>query len=135
MFCVGDLQSKTLDSMGSVRDGLPPLTAITGTCTLPDSKTDNFIFPVFGDSHGGGDARAIISKIFRSLRDHRHRSPAFAFSFVDIVKGKDPQDPAKYIRQKFDEYLQLTATAGILVFIAPGNHEMDDKGDIPSEKM
>ncbi len=135
LFCAGCLYSKTLENVEAKQEGLPPLTAVTGTGTLPDSTTDNFTFAVFGDSQGGDEARAIISKIFSALHDHRHRRPAFAFSLGDIVKGKDPRDPAKYIKQKFEEYLQMAATAGIPVFNAPGNHEMDDKGDIPSEKM
>jgi len=135
LLCVGCLQSWALQTVQSKQGGLPPLTAMTGTGTLAPSKTDNFTFAVFGDSQGGDEAHAIISKIFGEIRNHQPARPAFAFCLGDIVRGKDPQDPSKYIRQKFAEYLQLAVTAGVPVFNAPGNHEMDDWNDIPSKKM
>ncbi len=135
LLCVGCMQSQALQTVPSNQEGLPPLTAMTGTGTLIPPKTDNFSFAVFGDSQGGDEARAIISKIFGEIRNHQPARPAFAFCLGDIVKGKDPQDPSKQIRQKFAEYLQLAGTAGVPVFNAPGNHEMDDRNDIPSVKM
>jgi len=117
------------------KDGLPLLTAMKGTGTLAPSNADRFSFAVFGDSQGEDKAREIISGIFKSIHDHQPNRPAFAFCLGDIVKGKDPQDPTKYIRQKFADYLELAKTAGVPVFNAPGNHEMDDAGDIPSERM
>ncbi len=135
LHCVGCLQSEALQTVQPGSVGLPPLTAMKGTGTLIPSRADRITFAVFGDSQGGDEARAIISRIFGEIRDYQPSRPAFAFCLGDIVKGKDPQDPAKYIRQKFAEYLQLAGTAGVPVFNAPGNHEMDDRNDIPSERM
>ncbi len=115
--------------------GLPSLTAIMGTGKLAPSKTSHFTFAVFGDSQGDHKSRAIISGIFEAIHDYQPKRPAFAFCLGDIVKGKDPQDPTKYIKQKFADYLELARTAGVPVFNAPGNHEMDDADDIPSERM
>lgn len=115
--------------------GLPLITAMKGTGTPAPPESDRFSFAVFGDSQGEEKARAIITEIFKSIHDHQPDKPAFAFCLGDIVKGKDPQDPAKYIRQKFADYLELAKTAGVPVFNAPGNHEMDDAEDIPSERM
>ena len=115
--------------------GLPLLTAMKGTGKLEPSKSDRFSFAVFGDSQGEDKAREIITEIFKSIHDHQPDRPTFAFCLGDIVKGKDPQDPTKFIRQKFADYLELAKTAGVPVFNAPGNHEMDDAGDIPSERM
>ena len=115
--------------------GLPPLTALMGTGKLAPSKTNHFTFAAFGDSQGDHKSRAIISRIFEAIHEHQPKRPAFAFCLGDIVKGKDPQDPTKYIKRKFADYLELATTAGVPVFNAPGNHEMDDAGDIPSERM
>lgn len=124
-------------TMAEGEGGLPPLTAMKGTGRLVDSGASRYRFAVFGDSQGGEKARAVTRKIFESIRDHQPagEKPEFAFCLGDIVKGKDPQDPALHIRRKFREYLELAKTAGLPVFNAPGNHEMDDAGDIPSERM
>ncbi len=116
-------------------DGFHLLTPMKGTGELRPSNKDQFKFAVFGDSQGEEKAREIISGIFTAIHAQQPKGPAFAFCLGDIVKGKDPQDPAKYIRQKFADYLTLAKTAGVPVFNAPGNHEMDDAGDIPSERM
>ena len=115
--------------------GLPLLTAMRGTGNLAPSESNRFTFAVFGDSQGEEKAREIISGIFKAIHDHQPERSAFAFCSGDIVKGKDPKDPTKYIRQKFAEYLELAKTAGVPIFNAPGNHEMDDADDIPSERM
>ncbi len=132
---IGSLQAAQCNPEQSVTNGLPLLTAMNGTGKLEPCNNNHFTFAVFGDSQGGEKARAIISGIFTALHDHRTKRPAFAFCLGDIVKGKDPQDPAKHIKQKFADYLKLAKTARIPVFNAPGNHEMDDKDDIPSKRM
>lgn len=115
--------------------GLPLLTAIKGTGQLVPSNETQFTFAVFGDSQGDQTSGEIISRIFEAVRNHQPPKPTFAFCLGDIVKGKDADDPAKYIQQKYAEYLDLAKRAGVPVFNAPGNHEMDDKDDIPSERM
>ncbi len=115
--------------------GLPLLTAMKGTGQLAPSTSNQFSFAVFGDSQGEEKARGVISEIFKSIYDQQPERPAFAFCLGDLVKGKDPQDPTKFIRQKFADYLELAKTAAVPIFNAPGNHEMDDADDIPSERM
>ena len=135
LICIGCLQSQAIQIVQSRQEGLPSLMAMTGTGTLTPHKADNFTFAVFGDSQGGDKAGTIISKIFEEIRNYQPARLDFAFCLGDIVKGKDPQDPSKYIRQKFAEYLQIAITAGVPLFNAPGNHEMDDRNDLPSKKM
>lgn len=115
--------------------GLPSLTPMAGTGPLGTSTSDKFTFAVFGDSQGGGKSKRIISTIFEKLSNWQPKKPAFAFGTGDIVKGKDPRDPARYIKGKLEEYLAMAKTARLPVFNAPGNHEMDDRDDIPSERM
>ncbi|MBT7616910.1 MAG: hypothetical protein HN590_06460 [Calditrichaeota bacterium] len=115
--------------------GLPPFTSMKGTGTLSPSQNNHFSFAVFGDSQGDEKSRIMIGKIFEEINQYQPVRPVFAFCLGDIVKGKDPQDPTKHIRQKFSDYLELAKTAGVPVFNTPGNHEMDDADDIPSERM
>lgn len=117
------------------QSGLPLLTPMTGTGQLAPSTTKQFTFAVFGDNQGDQKSSEIISRIFEAIRDYQPAKPMFAFCLGDIVKGKDADDPAKYIQQKYADYLDLAKKAGVPVFNAPGNHEMDDKDDIPSERM
>ena len=92
-----------------------------GTGELAPSKTSHFTFAVFGGSQGDHKSPAIISRIFEAIHEYQPKRPAFAFCLGDIVKGKDPQDPAKFIKQKFADLLELATTAGFPDFNAPGN--------------
>jgi hypothetical protein len=124
-----------LSSPAQTPGGLPLLTPMTGTGQVAPSNANQFTFAVFGDNQGDQKSSEIISRIFEAVRDYRPPKPVFAFCLGDIVKGKDADDPTKYIQQKYADYLDLAKKAGVPVFNAPGNHEMDDKDDIPSERM
>jgi hypothetical protein len=104
-----------------------------GTGSLAPTKDDHFLFAAFGDSQGDVTSSAIAGKIFQAL--HENGKIALAMCLGDIVKGKDPQDPTQKITKHFTAYLTLAKTAQMPFFNAPGNHEMDDKNDIPSERM
>ena len=114
--------------------GLPQLKPVSGTGPLVPSKENQFTFAVFGDSQGQPGSTT-IKKIFQEIHDSQTDRPAFAFSLGDIVKGKDPQNPTTTLKKNFTAYLHLAKTAGVPVFNAPGNHEMDDGQDVPSVRM
>ncbi len=118
--------------VGNQKQVLPEFRTMSGTGVLTPSTTKSFSFAIFGDNQGGEEAQRISNKIFKEISDQK---PAFAFSLGDIVKGKDPQDPLKYIEKKFEEFLARASVAGVPMFNAPGNHELDDKNDIPSQRM
>jgi Calcineurin-like phosphoesterase len=122
-------------SPAQTQGGLPLLTPMTGTGQLAPSNAKQFTFAVFGDNQGDQKSSEIISRIFEAVRDYQHQKPVFAFSLGDIVRGKDADDSEEYIQRKYADYLDLAKKAGVPVFNAPGNHEMDDKDDIPSERM
>ena len=52
-------------------------------------------------------------------------------------KAKHPKDAkdAQEIAAEYDEFLGIAKTAGAPVFNAPGNHEMDDGKNDPSDAM
>jgi hypothetical protein len=68
----------------------------------------------------------------------RALKPAFALSLGDIIEGKPKSgNPTEYdiIRRQLRDFLNLAEKATVPIFNAPGNHEMDDHNDIPSEPM
>lgn len=116
---------------------LPELTPVKcANCIgrISPSTATKFTFAVFGDNQGDASAVKVVTRIFQAVHDYQPQ-PAFAFGLGDIVEGKDPDQSDAYIKKKFQDYLDLAKTAGVPVFNAPGNHEMDDRHDIPSERM
>jgi 3',5'-cyclic AMP phosphodiesterase CpdA len=59
---------------------------------------------------------------------------AFVLWTGDTISGKDPQHP-KRMHDQYKEFLGIAARAGVPVFNAPGNHEMDDSKETPSQAM
>jgi hypothetical protein len=118
--------------------GLPAVTPMRGTGKLvPRSDTDEFTFVVFGDNRPakGEPQPDSVKEVFAEIKDLK---PAFAMSLGDIIEGEpQPDDPDAIdtIREQFEDFLALAATAGAPIFNAPGNHEMDDNEDIPTKRM
>lgn len=111
----------------------------TGTLTHPDDP-DHFTFVVFGDNRPckGKKQPKAIREIFSEIHE-LIPAPAFALSLGDIIEGKpkNPDKPSELetIILQFSDFLGLAAKAGVPIFNAPGNHEMDDSHDIPSLRM
>ena len=59
---------------------------------------------------------------------------AFVLWTGDTISGKAPQHP-KRMHDQYKEFLGIAARAGVPVFNAPGNHEMDDSKETPSKTM
>ncbi len=107
----------------------------TGQVGVP-ADPDKFTFVVFGDNRPGkGEPQPdTIKEIFAAIGEIQPR-PVLAISLGDIVEGKDPQYSTAVIQGQFDDFLRLAKAAKTPIFNAPGNHEMDDDNDIPSERM
>ena len=108
----------------------------TGKLTPPDNP-EEFTFVVFGDNRPGkGEPQPeTIKEIFSEIKEI---DPAFAMSLGDIIEGKpSPNDrqAIEEIRKQFTEFLALAEQAGVPIFNAPGNHEMDDSQDVPTQRM
>ncbi len=121
-------------------EGFPPMTAVSGTGELAPVETETFTIAVYGDNQGGEQASEILGTILAEIRDYQPGQPAFALSLGDIVVGpfEDPLaelDIKKYMADRFAKYLPLAKTAGVPVFNAPGNHEMDDWDEKPRQEM
>jgi len=117
---------------------MPVVAAMRGTGSLsPPRDPDKFTFVVFGDNRParGEPQPGTIKEIFAEINDLK---PAFAISLGDVIEGKPkPDDPEAInaIRQQFTDFLALAVNAGVPIFNAPGNHEMDDNDDIPTARM
>lgn len=124
----------------SLQTGLPQLSAITGTGTLsPPTDPDKFTFVVFGDNQPGF---TVVSQIFSEIKSGLKPKPDFALSLGDIIKG-EPQVPfdSEPIEKNLKIYLSHAKEAGVPIFNAPGNHELDDVvntnpwTEMPSQRM
>ncbi|MEE8105999.1 MAG: metallophosphoesterase [Planctomycetota bacterium] len=115
-------------------DGFPAMHPVTGTGTLAPSNATEFSFVAFGDNQGDTNVPTVMSLIFDHMNSNDPK-PAFVLSLGDVVYGKDPQKTSATIKASFEGFVSQVEAAGIPVFNAPGNHEMDDKDDIPNAKM
>ncbi|HEX9254183.1 MAG TPA: metallophosphoesterase [Candidatus Angelobacter sp.] len=112
----------------------------TGTLSNPPDP-NNFVFVMAGDNRPATlscPQPPIPGTIFADV--HQMKPPAaFVLWTGDTITGKAPAgEISKYKKQINDEYkefLAIAATSGVPVFNAPGNHEMDNKDEVPSHKM
>ncbi|PYJ64944.1 MAG: hypothetical protein DME76_19070 [Verrucomicrobia bacterium] len=106
------------------------LSPLPGTGPLRPATGESFSFIVAGDSR---PARAdlplpsIPGKIFAPART---LNPAFIVWTGDAIFGLDDAHPAVISRQ-YQAFFKIARQAGVPVFMAPGNHEMDVKIPIP----
>ena len=113
----------------------PRITAMSGTGKLaPQADTKPFTFVVFGDSQGE-EGPPTLAAIFNDIKTLPDPKPAFAVSLGDIIVG-EPTPPINTasIVQELNSALSLARGAGIPIFNAPGNHEMDDRLPNSTEK-
>ena len=120
--------------------GLSLISALAGTGTLTaPADPNNFTFVVFGDSQ---PEFTVVTQIFSQIKSVLKPRPDFALSLGDIIKGepKVPFDPEP-IEKTLRTYLSHAKEAGVPIFNAPGNHELDDVvstnpwTEMPSQKM
>jgi hypothetical protein len=116
---------------------MPALSQLPQTPALsqPTNPTQ-FTFVLAGDNrpaHSGDPQSAVPGNIFCAVQ--RMNPPAaFVLWTGDTISGKDPQHP-KRMHDQYKEFLGIAARAGVPVFNAPGNHEMDDSKETPSKTM
>jgi len=53
-------------------------------------------------------------------------APAFVLWSGDTISGKKP-DKEKKMKKEYEDFLGIVKGAGVPVFAAPGNHELNDK--------
>lgn len=139
--CCGRAQVQPRQSLNNQTPGVQSsgqMTAIKGTGILQPEDTDQFSFVVFGDSQGEVN-NPTLKAIFKDMQTVIP-APSFALSLGDIIRGEPSakDDFSTQIEEHLDKVIELNKLAGLPVFNAPGNHEMDDwiaAEEKPSERM
>jgi hypothetical protein len=116
---------------------MPALSPLPGTGKL-SSPADpaKFTFVLAGDNRPAHKSCAQPPTPGKILADVKGMDPAAAFVLWtgDTISGKQADKP-KRIHEEYKEFLAIAATAGVPVFNAPGNHELDDENNVPSDAM
>jgi hypothetical protein len=114
---------------------MPVLTPLPGTGQqTPPSNSDKFTFLVAGDNrppHSGDPQPPIPGRIFAAAKNAK---VSFVLWTGDTISGKNPTDGTQ-IQKQYQEFLGIAATAGVPVYNAPGNHELDDANNVPNSQM
>ena len=97
----------------------------TGTLAAPADPT-HFSFVVAGDNRpakSGDPQPPTLTAIVQAIQGMK---PAFALWSGDTISGKKPGHK-KTMKGEYDQFLGIVAGAGVPVFAAPGNHELNGK--------
>ncbi|HET6844373.1 MAG TPA: metallophosphoesterase [Candidatus Angelobacter sp.] len=118
-----------------VRGQMPMLSPLpkTGQLAKPADPA-KFSFILAGDNRPAHKSCAqppTPGKIFAAVQQMK---PDFVIWSGDTIFGKQPDKP-KRIHEQYKEFLEIARTGGVPVFNAPGNHELDDENNIPSDVM
>jgi hypothetical protein len=113
---------------------MPSLSPLLGTKPLSQpADKDKFTFIMAGDNR---PAKAsckqppVVKQIFSEIHE---KNPAFVLWTGDTISGKNPD--ASILQKQYAQFLEIAVSAGVPVFNAPGNHEMDDHDEVPSSDM
>jgi 3',5'-cyclic AMP phosphodiesterase CpdA len=124
---------------------MPALSSLPGTDQLDtNAKSDCFVFIAAGDNRPAkpsdtptpttGQIFTAAQRANPSLIACKDARPAFVFWTGDSIYGKAPNDEST-VQSEYQAFLKVAAQSGVPVFNAPGNHEMDDKNDVPNAQM
>jgi hypothetical protein len=106
----------------------------TGSLSKPADET-KFVFVLAGDNrpaHAGCPQPPTPGKIFAAVKG-LNPAAAFVLWTGDTISGKQPDESV--LKAEYTEFKKIAGTAGVPVFNAPGNHEMDDASNTPSDAM
>ena len=116
---------------------MPELSPLPKTGQLSPAKHPNsFVFVIAGDNrpaHKTCPQPPTPGKIFAAVKA-LNPPAAFVLWTGDTISGKQPDKPNRMAKQ-YKEFKEIAKTAGVPVFNAPGNHEMDDENNEPSDTM
>jgi hypothetical protein len=106
------------------------LLPVPGTGFLRPATTENFSFIVAGDSRPARVDLPLPPTPGQIFAAARRLKPAFIVWTGDAIFGLDDAQPA-VISSQYDAFFKLARQAGVPVFMAPGNHEMDVRIPMP----
>lgn len=100
------------------------LSSVPGTGSLKPTTATAFTFIVAGDSRPAKADLPPPPQPGEILAAAKPASAAFVVWTGDTIYGLSPEQP-DVIAQQYQAFFKLAQTAGVPVFTAPGNHEMD----------
>jgi hypothetical protein len=106
------------------------LLQVPGTGRLKPANTARFSFIVAGDSRPAKPDLPLPATSRNIFTAARTLKPAFIVWTGDAIFGLNSADPF-VIGKQYRAFFDIARTAGVPVFLAPGNHEMDVKVPIP----
>lgn len=115
---------------------MPALSPLPGTGDLSNpSDPQKLTFVLAGDNRpakSSCEQPPVPGKIFDAIKA-MNPSAAFVLWTGDTISGKEPDK--KTLKGEYDKFLDLARKAGVPVFNAPGNHEMDNGDNVPNQDM
>ena len=111
-----------------------PLSNLPGTQALKPPETPSFTFFACGDNRPASADLPATDTVKTILAAAARSKPTFIIWLGDTIYGKNP-DSEKTISAEYTEFLNLAAQTHVPIFNAPGNHEMDNKDDVPNPIM
>ena len=113
---------------------MPVLPPLPNTGSLkPASPGATFKFVVIGDNRPATQTATPSVITGQLLSDMKQHNPQFILWTGDVIAGKDTH--RKKIESEYQAFLKLVKEAGVPVFNAPGNHEMNAAKNAPCPKM
>ena len=113
---------------------MPTLSPLLTTRPLsPPADNDKFTFIMAGDNrplNAGCKQPPVVAKIFADIHE---KNPAFVLWIGDTISGKNPDESV--LQKEYAKFLEIAVSGGVPIFNAPGNHEMDDHDEVPSDAM
>lgn len=115
---------------------MPDLSPLPGTGSLANPEDPKkFTFVLAGDNRPAKSScqqPPEPAMIFDAVKAMNPQA-AFVLWTGDTISGKEVDESV--LKPQYEEFLKLAAQAGVPVFNAPGNHEMDNAKNVPKEEM
>ena len=114
-------------------NGLPPLLPVPQTGQLPNNPgASSFTFIVAGDNRPAKKTSVQPKTLSRIINDAQRFKPAFFLWCGDTISGHTADGLT--LQQQYQAFIAIAAKAGVPIFNAPGNHEMDTVSKDPKTK-
>lgn len=104
--------------------GFPALSQVPQTAPLQDQpNATHFVFIAAGDNRPKHPSDPPTKTLKHILKDAQQFAPVFFIWAGDIIYGHVDDPPT--LKSQYGQFFDLAAKAGVPIFNAPGNHEMD----------
>jgi hypothetical protein len=110
-------------------NGFPQLPPVPQTGQLPNNPGTNFTFIVAGDNRPNGNTTVQPKTLAQIFTDAQQFKPAFFLWCGDTIAGHTNVDST--LQQQYAAFILAARQAGVPIFNAPGNHEMDLIESVP----